>query len=498
MRVIKNLLTITLVLLLGLTASTVNASSNINWYSETFEGSGDVNAYNIVLDVVIPSDALGVTIDIPYDENFTLDHTESVYSGFTSSTYSTFEFYNGSTLLQRVNIEDLKADFPEQFDGVLLAGEYQFNFSDLINQYSLSDDINFIKVTILTNYYKDDVPEILQPYKTSVLEANAETITNLLSQYNSEGRVTFSYYDYSLDLGESDFDLTWESYNTFGDNYIIRDTITLSAPVDTLTLYIPPSRYHSEEESGTYPYITLYDDILEILSVDLRNIGLGTYSELVIIDLKELALNYGFTYSDIDSIFIGIPQNYSTTPSGYVDYLDDNTIAVADANLRVVYYMTDGNAIYKSAFINIPPVYEGYKIGHTFINWSIADGSFYDYTVVTDDMLVNGIFYLYGNYVAVSGVDYDPEEPTADDSTGISTVLARFNFDNTFGYVLIYIILLLLVIVSLLKINAPSIMIAIAIILITGLFIYLGWLPLIISTIAIFVIIFILYLSFGE
>ena len=234
-----------------------------------------------------------------------------------------------------------------------------------------------------------------------------------------------------------------------------------------MSIYVPTSRYHLPVNTGSGGYrsqvvLTLQDDTE--FEFELEAIGNEVYEGLIFIDLvelSELSTDYSgdtvdFEPSEVVNIKLYIAQSYTTIPEGYLDYLNENSTVLIDGGLYMVYFMTDGEPIYQAPFITIPPEYEGYKSGMKFINWKLANGEVYEYTLVTEDMLVNNILYLYGS-----------------------------------------VLLTIFLVWAVLKAKLPDIIVGLVMLTTTGLFTFLGWLPILVSLVGFTAIIFVMWFLLG-
>jgi hypothetical protein len=113
-----------------------------------------------------------------------------------------------------------------------------------------------------------------------------------------------------------------------------------------------------------------------------------------------------------------------------------------------------------------------------FLGWVTRDGDAYRYTIPSDDMFIDGVLYLYASFAPIYE---DMEFPTASDPgvyDPLDTILINTGFYNTPGFMILFVLAVLAASVGLALISAPAIVIVLADIMITAVFLFLGYLPL--------------------
>jgi hypothetical protein len=121
-------------------------------------------------------------------------------------------------------------------------------------------------------------------------------------------------------------------------------------------------------------------------------------------------------------------------------------------------------------------------VEYEFINWTVRDT---DNIVVDSESLVDyanglGIVDVNANFQLVS-IYGSSTDPTPETEGKIPLLFASLNLDTLTGYVLAYLISIIITVVIMVKFNINNIASLVVIIAITGIFNYLGFLPLLVS-----------------
>ena len=174
---------------------------------------------------------------------------------------------------------------------------------------------------------------------------------------------------------------------------------------------------------------------------------------------------------------IVLMHNYGVSlPSGYLASLMAGITYKVDDVIYNVKYYSQGVLYDTDIFIDTPlPVTDPTPpTNYEFEYWALSNGTPYEYTIVTADMVVNDTFYLYARFTPiVSGVDVD--EPTGNVPSGLTSILGLVNLDNTFGYNVFYVFIgLLLIVVLVWKFQAPILIVTFVEIAWLGISMFMG------------------------
>jgi hypothetical protein len=296
-----------------------------------------------------------------------------------------------------------------------------------------------------------------------------------------------------------------EAYYLDTDTYTIYDNagssndyiaVTLNVPSESyvLTINLLPNEYHTLSNSTIEARITMYNNVLDEWFTwswtGFVDSYIGGYHKIY---WERLGIQDAINAGAYDSITITIPQSWTdgVAPANYKTDLEAYTIPAFDEFNYKVVYMDQLSQYADYIFTTIPPDPPNpTKEGYTFIGWFKADGTRYNFNyaipleeMVLDTELSGGFnagyqFYLYSRYVSSSTVDTDIEEFDTNLPEGIEDLLQGIGFNNASGFIVLYVILSLGIIILFLSFHLGAFPIIISLIGITAGFIFLGLLPL--------------------
>ena len=296
-----------------------------------------------------------------------------------------------------------------------------------------------------------------------------------------------------------------EAYFLDTDTYTIYDNagstndyigVTLNVPSESyvLTINLLPNEYHILSNSSTDAKLSMYnhffDEWFEWSWTAFVDSYIGGNHKIY---WEKLGIQGAINDGYYDSITITIPQVWEdgTAPVNYKNDLEAYTIPTFDDFNYKVVYMDQLSQYADYIFTTIPPDPPNpTKEGYAFIGWFKADGTRYNFNyaipqeeMVLDTELEGGFssgyqFYLYSRYVSSSTVDTDIEELDTNLPEGIETLLQGIGFNNASGFIVLYVIISLGIIILFLSFHLGAFPIIITMIGITAGFIFLGLLPL--------------------
>ena len=342
-----------------------------------------------------------------------------------------------------------------------------------------------------------------------------------LDWYDTFGNQISGTFD--LDLSEFGIDVDEPIYMKFAinqtfevapsSNYV--DYVEDYATIEFLYFNPDYRDYYFKRYESTYYQTVISNDIVipynsHSIALDMRDITNyhikydGTYSSYIrLYDKNDVTLDYlylaDYVFLESDYIIIDIPYDtYDLNDATYMvlslivednnmDYLDSvnrNIIMDFNKDINMVYFMSQATLLSTSVLMDfggIPtePTAPTPPTGFEFTGWFLENGEIYNFTHLSSDMFTDNSISIYA-YFRVSGTasDYDTIDATPDTGTNIFNVLSAFGFDTDVGFIIIYLVAVLIVSVALVYYNVSGFVVLIVTLLVTGLFIYLGFLPL--------------------
>lgn len=291
-----------------------------------------------------------------------------------------------------------------------------------------------------------------------------------------EDNDNIEFYYYNPDYRE----LYFTRDETVNYNLMALENVTI--PYNTYSIALDfrdlEQTFYAKYEGTFSSYIRLYDD--NDASIDL--IYLFDYvfldSEYVIIDIP-----YD-TYDLNEAIYFSL---YIIVDDNNMDALDSaNRNMVVDFNkdINVVYFMSQSTLLSTSVLLTyggVPtaPADPTPPTGFEFTGWFLENGDIYNFTHLGSDDFTDNVIHIYAYFrVAGTSSDYGTTDDTPDTGTNIYNVLSAFGFATDVGFIFIYLGLIVLVSVGLVVVRISGFIVLVVDIMITALFMYLGFLPL--------------------
>ena len=196
-------------------------------------------------------------------------------------------------------------------------------------------------------------------------------------------------------------------------------------------------------------------------------------------DLTFNALSFAIT---IPTIFTG------AAPGGFVTYM--NTNSAYDTRAPYIARFIVGLTFYQDTyFLNTIPAPSDptEPAGFNFSGWRDSNGTEFNFGNVPTDEQINqdGIFFLYANFVEVLTVTPLSPSGLGGVNTALDTILLNTGFLNVPGVLLLYFVSIFLINIMAWQLSLTPLIAILINILITGLFMFLGFLPLFASIILI-------------
>jgi hypothetical protein len=196
-------------------------------------------------------------------------------------------------------------------------------------------------------------------------------------------------------------------------------------------------------------------------------------------DLTIVPLSFAIT---IPTIFTGL------APGGFVNYM--NTNSAYDERAPYIARFIVGLTFYQDTFFldKIPsPADPIAPVGFDFTGWRDSSGTEFNFGNVPTDEQINqdGIFFLYANFVKPIIVSPLAPSGLGGINAAFDTILTNTGFNNVPGVLLLYFISIFLINILAWQLSLTALVAILINILITGIFMFLGYLPLFASIIII-------------
>lgn len=281
---------------------------------------------------------------------------------------------------------------------------------------------------------------------------------------------------------------TWSLVNTFGDHYIMQ-VLDVDVPVDTAnwSIHIAPSNYVVLADGGYDSEISFFVGVTEYTATLAEISGTSEIEYDYFVDFTDFN---GDDITGATSFNMNIALNFTSAPSGWTDYFNDNTFMAFDVepltvrfyNRLALYYEYDLYTIEHFPTDPTPPS------GKKFVGWETITGEVYNEGLPESDWISqDGIFRLYATYQDVLDVPFETDDPSVTTPSALATVLTGLGLYNSAGFMIIYALLLIILALGIVLLKVSAFIMIILDILITALFWYFGMLPLFVSILMIFV-----------
>lgn len=228
-------------------------------------------------------------------------------------------------------------------------------------------------------------------------------------------------------------------------------------------------------QGGYYSSMTFYNN------ADVVRVYDNTYVETLITNPQTIVDYSWFDNTYANRLVFVIWQTFTVIPTDYLSYLKTYSFFDTDMIQSKVIFANGWNTYLIDTFSGKPtkPTDPVSSTGAEFNYWAFWEGEpYYFDRPITEADLNNGVLYLYARY-KTGNVSVDSEignKPSSLTSKMI-VVLSTFGLNDSTGYIFIFVMLSLLLIVALLSFKVNTLVISICEILLFGFFIYLHLLP---------------------
>jgi len=332
-------------------------------------------------------------------------------------------------------------------------------------------------------------------------------LTLLLSPY------VYAADDFDTASGFADLSITANCYTDVDGegvcDYVRVQTsyVAISDANDYLNFVVPYLGYSdtmSNYEPDRRSTLRFYDDDLDVLASEvLWDDGTTHFAGATyywIFDLETDVFGVGAVPTDlaffnIELIYqFGEPNTQSRIPVEFRDYLEDHFMYEIDDEIggtqSEFMKLSDVDAFFMSEFdvYAIVPTqtlgvvdltYQVYveppepkRPGYQFIGWRNSEGLIHD---LDDDIEAEGGRVMF--YAAWQPIESVGTGVTYPEGSIITDALTLIGFNNTEGRLIIYVVTTLLMIMILVLMRLPMFLISIVVLVLTALFILIGWLP---------------------
>ena len=435
----KKAISVLILAIVGIFTSAINSYAALDAFSYNYTNFYS-SYYGLQADLEITDyDAYGIEIYIPESDGHEFEDGNI-------DSYIVFKDENNTPLLS--------IDFIN-ISGVKIGGWYRFDFENL----GITSNVRYISMIIMSNY-------------------GAVPPSGFLSYMTNDTEIIYNY--------EYQQDLIWNYINIVSNIYAIQTTMGIVNDAKTIQIYIPDSEFHrtdyngydatlkfSDDGGSTYPY-----------SYDLTDFNFSNISGIIDINLlqiyDDLSLQSNFT-----NFIILIPQSFvPPIPSGYIDYLNISSFLTWNNNIYSYKFYVDG-ILYDGGFFRstIPLPNTPNKTGYYFNGWVLPNGETWDENSnINLDLLLNNNLDLYASWRERSVIDTTITDPT--ENNLMANVFATFNLNTNVGYIIVYLAIIMMSLFALNKFNMPQILTIITLLLITAFWMFLGFLPILMSIMA--------------
>lgn len=410
----------------------------------------------LILDIIIPIDSTGVEILVPFSEYHLFESNDV-------NSYIRFERSNG-TLISQFNVSSYQGN---------IAGFYTFNWDNL---------------------------NIETPFRMFIV-----IVQNV--DYD-----TFDWVDYTTFLAASD-SLMYQYDTLVSNRWTLQYDPITNAPrihlnfdviqdARIISIFIPEAPYHRTANNAYTNEIIFFDTGFNVLDTyAITDFNFNLISGLIKIDIVD---DLGYQLGDIGNIRINIPQEWDsgyvsalTAPPFYLQYMQEETNIQFNDRLYYVRYYVDGILWDTGIFSTIPnQIPNPVTPNQTFEGWYLANGNRYDFQQpITQTQLFNNELYLYAKITNRPPIDTNLGDPEPSEFFG--TIFETIGMNSQVGYVIMYLITIIISLVGLKAINLPNILLMIVMLLITALFMFMGFLPVLMAIVAFGVIALILFSNMG-
>jgi len=291
--------------------------------------------------------------------------------------------------------------------------------------------------------------------------------------------------------------VTWDAYNFYADVWgLVSDPITIPAGSVNMYICIPYSSYNSYIEGNIWSNFGFYDTSEVLSDVDYELAY--TYSGLLsstdtcrYLNLFQFLLDYdeGDEYVNLlgyDELVITVMMDFSSVPGGFLEFFDAGTylqFTIPSEWYTVNVY--DRLTLYKSyqipsSYLAAPPRPDDPTppTDFNFVGWRRANQEWYYFDTIDPSYFTDGVMNLYAVYQPINSFD-PPDDPEADGL--FEDLLTAFGLFNTPGFLFLYFLIIFIITIPLLFLKLPVFVMMVLDILVTALFLFLGFLPIFVT-----------------
>jgi hypothetical protein len=280
--------------------------------------------------------------------------------------------------------------------------------------------------------------------------------------------------------------MQWRAENDSGNGAlisgfipIIRNTVEITFnAADTGYIEISNSVYTSSVEF-------YYLGIAQPLVLEIFDSNPNIYGDTVY-DLDAVSILNSMNLNDLYQIRIIIAHDFSTMLSVeipiYVTYwISEFTFQYITFPSFLIFYsglrQYASVSYYDNVDIVLPSNPTG-PAGYNFIGWRTITGELFSVDNVKPEYKdENGYIFLYAVFANVRGETFVPTNPSPNTPNSIFVLMDAIGIYNDAGFMIVYFIIMAIIIVTLLYFKLNSAIVLMISLLVTGIFIYLGWLP---------------------
>ena len=238
--------------------------------------------------------------------------------------------------------------------------------------------------------------------------------------------------------------------------------------------------------NGVYlEFDNLYSSYIQIFDEDMNSLDLLYIKSYAFLDSDYIIIDLPFdTYDYHEPIYMKLVLIVEGNNETDLYHANRNMVIDFNKDINIVYFMSQSTLVDTSVLLSyggIPtePTDPTPPTGFEFTGWFLPDGSIYDFTTLSSDMFVDNVITINAYFrVAGTASDYGTTDDTPDTGTNIYNVLSAFGFATDVGFIFMYLGLIVLVSVGLVVVKISGFIVLVVDIMITALFMYLGFLPL--------------------
>jgi hypothetical protein len=271
---------------------------------------------------------------------------------------------------------------------------------------------------------------------------------------------------------------TWQAYNFYSTYWGMRITMPLMPNTVEVTFRIPDSANNLDTAGGIDSSIVFSINGTSDTTIVLNTLPISLPNNTYTINLEAESID-----PDVNQLTIWVMQSWTSMPSQYYEYW--NSIAyltIIQESYTIAFWdrlqLYDTTTVDEDGFPS-RPIDPTPPSGSTFIGWRKADGTLYAFDQISpEDLNTNATLNLYATY---SGF-YDSgneviTEPEGNAPAGLIAVFGAFGLDNDAGYIFLYILVMMIMMVTFMFWKLPTFVSIVVALAVTVLFLVMGLLP---------------------